>query len=55
MNKSHLDDNQNEAPKQDFLEKRGFTWGLLMIVLVLTLVAVLVIGYLMAMHNSPSH
>jgi hypothetical protein len=53
MNKSQLDDNQNEAPKQDFLEKRGFTWGLLMVVL--TLIAVLVIGYLMAKPNIPSH
>jgi hypothetical protein len=54
MNKTQLDDNRNDVPK-DFLEKRGFTWGVLLVVLVLTLVAVLVIAYLMTTRNIPSH
>ena len=55
MRKLHSDNGHDEEQQQDFLEKRGFTWGLLIVVLVLTLIAVFVLAYLMTTRNIPSH
>jgi hypothetical protein len=55
MNERDVEKHHNEEPQQDFLEKRGFTWGALVAVLVLTLIAALVLGYLMATRSVPSH
>jgi hypothetical protein len=46
---------QEDEPKQDFLEKRGFTWGALLVLLIATLIAALVLAYLMTVHNLPAH
>lgn len=46
---------QEDEPKQDFLEKRGFTWGALLVLLLLTLIAAFVLAYLMTVHNLPTH
>lgn len=37
------------------LEKRGFTWGLLVLLLIATLVGALVLAYLITRHNFPAH
>lgn len=55
MTALHSNNDRDEEQPQDFLEKRGFTWGLLIIVLVLTLIAVFVLAYLMTTRNIPSH
>jgi hypothetical protein len=55
MTRSGSADRQDKQPKQDFLEKRGFTWGALLVLLILTLIAALVLGYLMTVHNTPAH
>jgi hypothetical protein len=55
MTKKGLTDGQENEPKQDFLEKRGFTWGALVAFLVLTLIAALVLAYLITVHNFPAH
>jgi hypothetical protein len=49
------EDRQENEVKQDFLEKRGLTWGALVVLLVLTLVAALVLAYLITVHNFPAH
>jgi hypothetical protein len=46
---------QENEVKQDFLEKRGFTWGALMVLLLLTLIAALVLAYLITVRNFPAH
>lgn len=46
---------QEEEPKKDFLEKRGFTWGALLVLLIVTLIAALVLAYLMTVRNFPTH
>lgn len=46
---------QESEVKQDFLEKRGFIWGALVVLLVLTLIAALVLVYLITMRNIPAH
>jgi hypothetical protein len=46
---------QGNEVKQDFLEKRGFTWGALVVLLVLTLVAALVLAYFITVRNFPAH
>jgi hypothetical protein len=46
---------QENEVKQDFLEKRGLTWGVLVVLLVLTLIAALVLAYLITVHNFPAH
>jgi hypothetical protein len=45
---------QENEIKQDFLEKRGFTWGALVVLLVLTLIAALVLAYFITVHNFPA-
>ena len=49
------DEPEQDLPKQDFLEKRGFTWAALLVLLILTLIAGLVLAYLMTVHNIPAH
>jgi hypothetical protein len=46
---------QEDEPKQDFLEKRGFTWGALLVLLIATLIAAVVLAYWMTVHNVPAH
>lgn len=55
MKEPDSDIDPTQEPDQDFLEKRGFTWGLLIVVLILTLIAVFVLAYLMTTRNIPSH
>lgn len=55
MTKPSVTHGQDDEPKQDFLEKRGFTWGALLILLIATLIAALVLAYLMTVHNLPAH
>ena len=50
-----MSSSEEEQPRQDFLEKRGFTWGALLALLIVTLIAALVLAYLMTMHNMPAH
>jgi hypothetical protein len=54
MTNSSPDSRQESEPKQDFLEKRGFTWGALVVLLVLTLIGALVLAYLITVHNFPA-
>jgi len=54
MTEPSIHDRQENEGKQDFLEKRGFTWGALVVLLVLTLVAALVLAYLITVHNFPA-
>jgi hypothetical protein len=54
MTKPGRKDGQENESKQDFLEKRGFTWGALVAFLVLTLIAALVLAYLITVHNFPA-
>ena len=46
---------QEDEQKPDFLEKRGFTWGALVVLLVVTLLAALVLAYLITVRNFPAH
>jgi hypothetical protein len=55
MNNMGMKDGQENEVKQDFLEKRGFTWAALAVLLVLTLIAALVLAYLIAVRNFPAH
>ena len=55
MTRSHLDDGQENEQKPDFLEKRGFTWGALVALLVVTLIVALVLAYLITVRNFPAH
>jgi hypothetical protein len=55
MTKPGATHRQEDEPKQDFLEKRGFTWGLLLVLLIVTLIAALVLAYLMTVRNLPAH
>jgi hypothetical protein len=55
MTKPGVKDRQENEIKQDFLEKRGFTWGALVVLLVLTLIAALVLAYFITVHNFPAH
>jgi hypothetical protein len=55
MTNRRTNERQEDEPKQDFLEKRGFTWGALLVLLVVTLIAALVLAYLMTVHNIPTH
>jgi flagellar basal body-associated protein FliL len=55
MRDPDFDDRQEDEPKPDFLEKRGFTWAMLIVLLVLTLVAALVLVYLMTVRKLPAH
>ena len=55
MTRMGMKNEQENEVKQDFLEKRGFTWGALLVLLVLTLIAALVIVYLITVRNLPAH
>ena len=55
MTKPGATHRQEDEPQQDFLERRGFTWGLLLVLLVVTLIAALVLAYLMTVRNLPAH
>ena len=55
MTNPDVDHRQENERKQDFLEKRGVTWGALVVLLVLTLIAALVLAYLITVHNFPAH
>jgi len=55
MTEPDCKDRQENEAKQDFLERRGFTWGALVVLLVLTLVAALVLAYFITMRNFPAH
>ncbi len=55
MSGSGMKRGQNDEPKPDFLEKRGFTWGALVALLVATLVVALVLAYLITVRNFPAH
>ena len=46
---------QKDEQKPDFLEKRGFTWGALVVLLVVTLLAALMLAYLITVRNFPAH
>jgi hypothetical protein len=46
---------QESEVKQDFLERRGFVWGALVVLLVLTLLAALVLVYYITVHKFPAH
>ncbi len=37
------------------LEKRGFTWGLLVVLLIGTMIGAMVLAYLITRHNFPTH
>lgn len=54
MTKQSLRDGPENESKQDFLEKRGFTWGALVAFLVLTLIAALVLAYFITVRNFPA-
>ena len=54
MTKQGPGDGREDKSKQDFLEKRGFTWGAMVAFLVLTLIAALVLAYLITVHNFPA-
>lgn len=55
MTKPDVDRRQESERKQDFLEKRGVTWGALVVLLVLTLIAALGLAYLITVRNFPAH
>ena len=55
MTRMGMKNGQENEVKQDFLEKRGFTWGALVVLLVLTLIAALVLAYLITVRNFPAH
>jgi flagellar basal body-associated protein FliL len=46
---------QEDEQEPDFLEKRGFTWVALVVLLVVTLLAALVLAYLIGVRNFPAH
>jgi hypothetical protein len=55
MTKTGTNGSQDDEPGPDFLEKRGFTWGALVVLLVLTLIVALVLAYLITVRNFPGH
>jgi hypothetical protein len=55
MRKPGIPNRQEDEPRQDFLEKRGFTWGALLVLLIVTLIAALGLVYWMTVHNIPVH
>ena len=55
MTRMGMKNEQENEVKLDFLEKRGFTWGALVVLLVLTLIAALVLAYLITVRNFPAH
>lgn len=55
MREQEPEDRSRQEREPDFLEKRGFTWGLLVALLVATLIVVLVLAYLITVRNLPPH
>jgi hypothetical protein len=55
MSKQEMQDTPKGEEKLDFLEKRGFTWGALVVLLIVTLIAALVLAYLITVRNFPGH
>jgi uncharacterized protein HemX len=55
MTKQEMQHTPKNGEKPDFLEKRGFTWGALVVLLVLTLIAALVLAYFITVRNFPGH
>ena len=55
MTKQEMQDTSKSEEKLDFLEKRGFTWGALVVLLVVTLIAALVLAYFITVRNFPGH
>lgn len=55
MMKPETSGERDDEVKQDFLEKRGLSWALLVTLLVVTLVVALVLAYLITVHNFPAH
>lgn len=55
MTEPEMKGRQENEVKPDFLEKRGFTWGALVVLLVLTLIAALVLAYFITVRNFPAH
>jgi hypothetical protein len=55
MRRPGIPERPEVEPSKDFLEKRGFTWGAMLVLLVVTLIAALVLAYLMTVHNIPAH
>ena len=55
MSKQEMPDTPKREEKLDFLEKRGFTWGALVVLLVVTLIAALVLAYFITVRNFPGH
>jgi p-aminobenzoyl-glutamate transporter AbgT len=55
MTKQERQDTSKSEEKLDFLEKRGFTWSALVVLLVVTLIAALVLAYLITVRNIPAH
>jgi hypothetical protein len=55
MTKQQMRETPKNEEKPDFMEKRGFTWGALVVLLVVTLIAALVLAYFITVHNFPGH
>jgi hypothetical protein len=54
MTQPSRDSRQENEEKPGFLEKRGLAWGSLVALLVVTLIAALVLAYLITVHNFPA-
>jgi hypothetical protein len=54
MKEPGMSGRQDNEEKQDFLEKRGFSWAALVVLLVLTLIVALVLAYLITVRNFPA-
>ena len=55
MTKQEMQGTSKREEKPDFLEKRGFTWGALVVLLMVTLIAALVLAYFITVRNFPGH
>ena len=55
MTKEEMQETPKGEERLDFLEKRGFTWGALVVLLVVTLIAALALAYFITVHNFPGH
>ena len=55
MTKQEMQNTPKNEEKLDFLEKRGFTWGALVVLLIVTLIAALVLAYFITVRNFPGH
>jgi p-aminobenzoyl-glutamate transporter AbgT len=55
MTNQEMQNTPKNEEKLDFLEKRGFTWSALVVLLVVTLIAALVLAYFITVRNFPGH